>query len=539
MSMSNRLLRPRDTAFSPRSISGLALWLDASDSSTLFQNSDGTVPATASSDPVGYWGDKSGNARHATQSTAGSRPTVSTAAINSRSALLLDGSNDLLNLGNLASAFPSAATLFVACAPQVGGGATTSWSTFSTGGNSWDQYPTSVTYSSVFRAARVNGVPTILPYNGAAYQGSSIIIRYRSSSSGWGQFVNGGVSHIAAANYSGAVNNSAIGYTIGADTSGGITNGPFKGRICEVLAYNESLSDSQCQRIERWLSKKWSAALGPTVSNPDAQDWIRRVYLANGTVSDSTANAVNQFCSDIDAAGIRDRFYRMGIFAGSNLNAALVPLYRGPSLGGTQYGNTTDTNVGGLFVTANYNETGVSGGLAGNGSNKYLNTGFPTNTLSSSDRHLAAYPITWPNVGYQYFLGSESAAGVSQQQFALGHFDSADKGSFAFGPNAGAGYLSSTTAISSGGMWLGVNTTGSGTIYRNGTANGTLSLTAATPTASEIFVFAVNRAAFSNAANYFNGRLGGYSIGLSMTAPQAAAYYTAMQSFQTALTRTA
>jgi hypothetical protein len=274
--------------------------------------------------------------------------------------------------------------------------------------------------------------------------------------------------------------------------------------------------------------------------HPEAQDWVDRVVANGGSVSASTAAAVNQFCNDIDYGvggfSIRGRFRRLNLFCGTGLNACLTPLYRAASLGDTQLGNTTDTNTGGLFVSGNYNETGASGGLAGNGSSKYLNTGFPTNTLSASDRHLAAYPITWPNGAYQYFLGSETAAGTSQQ-FALGHLDFADKGSFAFGPNVAASYLTSTTAISSGGMWIGVNTSGSGTIYRNGVANGTLSLAAATPTASEIFVFAVNRASAPAAANYFNGRIGGYSIGLAMTAPQAAAYYTAMQAFQTALTR--
>ena len=270
--------------------------------------------------------------------------------------------------------------------------------------------------------------------------------------------------------------------------------------------------------------------------HPEAASWVARVVANGGTVSGTTLSAVDNFCKAIAAAVIRDRFYRLNLFCGTGINACLVPLFRGSSLGGTQYGGATDTNVGGLFVSANYNETGASGGLAGNGSNKYLNTGFPTNTLSASDRHLAAYPITWPNGGYQYFLGSETAAGTSQQ-FALGHFDYADKGSFAFGPNVAASYLTSTTAISSGGMWIGVNTSGSGTIYRNGVANGTLSLTAATPTASEIFAFAVNRASTPAGANYFNGRIGGYSIGLSMTAAQVVAYSTAMQSFQTALTR--
>jgi hypothetical protein len=322
-------------------------------------------------------------------------------------------------------------------------------------------------------------------------------------------------------------------------------NQALNGKLLEVCAFNRVLTSSERVRLNAYLAARWGIALAPQVSNLDAQDWINRVYQNGGTVSTATAASVNQFCVDIENApggSIRDRFYRLNLFCGGTsgtavgLNSALVPLFRGPSLGGTQYGGATDTNVGGLFVPANYNETGASGGLAGNGSNKYLNTGFPTNTLSASDRHLAAYPITWPNGGFQYFLGSESAGGVGQQQFALGHFDNADKGAFAFGPSSGT-YLNSTTAISSGGMWMGVNTSGSGTIYRNGTADGTRALAAATPTAAEIYVFAVNRAANSAAANLFNGRIGGYSIGLSMTAPQAAAYNTAMQSFQAALTR--
>jgi hypothetical protein len=36
------------------------------------------APATATSNPVGYWRDKSGNNRHATQATGGSRPTLGT-----------------------------------------------------------------------------------------------------------------------------------------------------------------------------------------------------------------------------------------------------------------------------------------------------------------------------------------------------------------------------------------------------------------------------------------------------------------------------
>lgn len=96
--------------------------------------------------------------------------------------------------------------------------------------------------------------------------------------------------------------------------------------------------------------------------HPEAQGWRNRVIANGGTVSGSTLNAVSKFCRDIDAAGIRNRFYRLNLFCGNNLNACLVPLYRGTSLGGSQLGGSTDTNAN--FVSGDYTETGASGGLS-------------------------------------------------------------------------------------------------------------------------------------------------------------------------------
>ena len=47
---------------------------DITDQTTLFQNSNGTTAVSANNDPFGYVADLSGNANHATQSTAGTRP---------------------------------------------------------------------------------------------------------------------------------------------------------------------------------------------------------------------------------------------------------------------------------------------------------------------------------------------------------------------------------------------------------------------------------------------------------------------------------
>jgi hypothetical protein len=94
MGMNPRLLRPLASGFDPRRIAGLEAWFDASDLSTMAQNSNGTTAATATNDPVGFWRDKSGQGRHAKQTTNNNRPTVQLADRNGRAGLNFDGSND-------------------------------------------------------------------------------------------------------------------------------------------------------------------------------------------------------------------------------------------------------------------------------------------------------------------------------------------------------------------------------------------------------------------------------------------------------------
>lgn len=82
-------------AWDPTDLAGLALWLDASDISTLSQDTGGSTPVTTSGDPVGRWADKSGNSRHLTQATAGRRPTYQAAGRDTgQPALSLDDIDD-------------------------------------------------------------------------------------------------------------------------------------------------------------------------------------------------------------------------------------------------------------------------------------------------------------------------------------------------------------------------------------------------------------------------------------------------------------
>ena len=261
--------------------------------------------------------------------------------------------------------------------------------------------------------------------------------------------------------------------------------------------------------------------------HPEAAAWAARVVANGGSVSGSTLSAVSKFCAAIASAGIRDRFYRLNLFCGS-FQGAFVPLFRGPSLGGTQYGGATDTNVGPFVgVGTDYAETGASGGLTGNGTSKYLDTGFSMDTLPSTvSGHASVY---CPNRSARIAFTGMIGVGVTG---ATGFGISTDTSVYGIW-GAIASVINSTN-----GMLLVSRESGSLlTTYANATSIAT-NTTTVTPAA-----IGRNAAVFANSStptvvdNFDSRRYCGYSIGLGMTAAQVSAYYTAMQAFQTALTR--
>lgn len=268
-----------------------------------------------------------------------------------------------------------------------------------------------------------------------------------------------------------------------------------------------------------------------SVTNADAKLWIDNVYANGGTVSTTTANAVNDFCNAIDAAGIRDRFYRLNLFAGTGLAAALVPLYRGQSLGGTQFGNATDTNSN--FVSGNYAETGSSGGLglglgAGTNTNRRLDTGLAGSTLSAGDRHVSAYEIVNAPTDYSPSVLSGNATATMH---GIGPWTSTTQYRYRTHNTVGGNPVVNYVLP---GHWLGSDFSSvTSALYRNGqSVAGTFGNQPAGGSGNTNYsIFGITAGEWSEA------KLGGYSIGLSMTAAQVATFYTVMQNFQTALQR--
>lgn len=282
------------------------------------------------------------------------------------------------------------------------------------------------------------------------------------------------------------------------------------------------------------------AAAAVVTYNAEALAWKTAAEANGGTVTTSTLAAVSTFCDAIDAAGIRSKFLRVNLFCGDNLAAARTPLYRGASSGGSQYGNTTDTNNG-PFVSADYSE---STGLNGNGTSKYLDTGLTLNTAYTfgceyNNVHLTVYRRDDGGTGADVGVADYTAFG----DVGPGLIMYPKSPVFQCGDDAGEYQLSGTRITNTWGMFLGQSLSGDGVFLQNDTS--ILSDTRfnypnsySGNTSYSLFVFALN--SNGSTAGYSSGHIAGYSVGKAFTSTaQRTAYYNAMQNFQTAMGRQA
>jgi hypothetical protein len=263
--------------------------------------------------------------------------------------------------------------------------------------------------------------------------------------------------------------------------------------------------------------------------HPEANAWRTAVVANGGSVSASTMRSVSQFCADIDAAGLRDRFYRLNLFAGTGLDAALVPLYRGPTFGGTAYGSATDTNIG-PFVSGDYSE---ATGIQGNGSSKCLNTGFNLTELPSvATGHLSAYKGAGAVASAKTPIGVRSAAATDVYRYT----NNASNEFALWGEGTSA-----SVAVNTSALYAIISRTSSTNLvlYRNGVSAATSS-TSTTPSAANLtnrLIFVCAEGGGTNGIGFWDHVVFAYSIGLALDATQAANLNTAMQAFHAAMGR--
>ena len=247
----------------PTEFSGLQVWLDASDTTTLFQLSGGTTAVAANLDPVGYWGDKSGNNRHFTNigGSATTRPVFASAL----SSVWFRGDGINANptykhyLTSISSQTITSQTVFVVHAPIV-----------------------RATYNKIFTQAPLGiedatrYVPLVQTSNAGFGSNTTnffsfdSIVSYRNSnifdicvSRHTGTAVTNFVNGVAGASFSDSLGTldiarQRLGASIHTDgnPSGSLTY--LGGYISEVIVYNRALTNLERADVEYYLTRKWN-----------------------------------------------------------------------------------------------------------------------------------------------------------------------------------------------------------------------------------------------------------------------------------------
>lgn len=240
------------TAFDPKTIPALTLWLDASDSSTLFDSSVGGSNVTTNNSPVTRWKDKSGNDLDAIQTVENSKPILKTAFIDGKNCIRFDGSNDFLTCGVNFNGYSSFTCFMVSKSQGL-------------------NMPGVITFGfnvqnsqGTFLASNYENTGAMLGYFGS-YIGSPSILPVLTC----GVYKNIKLLAILNGQKSSISNNLPSNYTsfiqqfpteigvVGTFNSG-IKTGFSNADYCEILIYGTELTSIQRQQIELYLNQKWA-----------------------------------------------------------------------------------------------------------------------------------------------------------------------------------------------------------------------------------------------------------------------------------------
>lgn len=230
-----------------------ALWLDASDLSTLFTDAAATTPATSNGDNIGAWRDKSGNARHFTQSGA-TRPTLSiSSGVNSIAFTggqnLDSASNSMIASGN------QDFTIVMVYSPNLGSG---------TYGGLFANFPAGnlevlidngfIAYARPF-GLYLDGTVDLSPDSYST--GVKLITVQRSSGNitGWQATTQRNTVANTKSVYSGAGTSSI--WSIGCNTS---NSEAFNGWIREIIVVNSAISAANLAALQNHLIAKHGAS---------------------------------------------------------------------------------------------------------------------------------------------------------------------------------------------------------------------------------------------------------------------------------------
>ena len=296
---------PASLPFSPRNISGLTLWLDAADISTL----------TVSGSNVSSWRDKSGNNNNATQPTLANQPTIGT-LLNGLNVLDFTGTQPYFSFPTISFTNITVFTIFrnttlrAYCSPLFIG----PFFFFFTDGAGNNLYGTG--------RLGING-EGIISQAAAGITTTNYLLYSLNLTVGGTDIVNFYINGRNTANFNGSASGGRSYYQVGSTDSVGATTG----FIAEILVYNGVLNNSQRQQVEGYLAHKWGLAssLFTPLEIPGCQLWLDAAD--SSTITYGTGSSV---------ASWRDK---ANGYAVANSSAAYRPIY---SQGTIRFTGTTN-----------------------------------------------------------------------------------------------------------------------------------------------------------------------------------------------------
>jgi hypothetical protein len=230
-----------------------ALWLDASDNSTIF--SDNGITQATNGNGIYLWKDKSGNARNVSQPTSAKRPTFATGALNGKSAIVFsDNTRWLLGAAAQESAFDFTNTFYV----FVVAVANTSVDSSNVLVNKGSQTYTSTgwyfelqgTTSYSLIGITAPSTPNVIGATGLA---SAVnIVSFEANTSGTRVRANGSTQSTSNTPFSAGLNNNPM--LIGAYETVNASSANFMGTAHQIIIASSPPTLSVIQQLEGWAA---------------------------------------------------------------------------------------------------------------------------------------------------------------------------------------------------------------------------------------------------------------------------------------------
>jgi hypothetical protein len=249
---------------SPFPREGLQLWLDAADASTLYDATTGGS-LVAADGGVARWEDKSGNARHFTQSVSNNRPTRKTNQQNGYGTLLFDGSNDQLVGADYLDANSGGLTVIIVYKRNATGAKhiLIAKGDENNNGNGW--YFSHDSANKLSCEAQVDANNYMSRSTSSTVTASSYVVATMVCGAGAFQsasmYRNGSSLSMDSASVGGSGAQQPPNTSVAVTVSGWVYNGgPYEAanvNIAEIIVYSSALSETDRAAVESYLISKW------------------------------------------------------------------------------------------------------------------------------------------------------------------------------------------------------------------------------------------------------------------------------------------